>query len=229
MTGVQTCALPIFNNDKQPGSPHMIGWMNNWQYAADAPTSPWRGAMTLPRELSLASVNGSLQLIQRPARELASLRGEQFEFRGSSLKELNDKLQVWPHRSQTFELEVVIRPGDAKEVAWKVLQGSDDETVIGFDRAKQELFVDRSKSGSTQWNRSFPSNTVAPLTLGSEPLKLHILVDRSSVEVFAQDGAVALTNLVFPKATSTGLSLAITGGSIQQMEVRLWTLRSAWQ
>jgi fructan beta-fructosidase len=222
------CAL-TFNNDKQAGAPHIIGWMSNWQYAAEAPTSPWRGAMTLPRELSLASVNGSLQLFQRPVRELASLRGEQFNFSGSSTKELNEKLQRWPHRGQSFELEALIDPGDAKQVAWKLLQGNGDETVVGFDSAKQELFVDRSKSGSTQWNKSFPSKTVAPLRLGSEPLKLHIFVDCSSVEVFAQDGAVALTNLVFPKPASTGLSLAITGGSTQQTEVRLWTLRSAWE
>lgn len=219
------CAL-TFNNDKQPGSPHLIGWMNNWQYAGDAPTSPWRGAMTLPRELSLASVDGSLQLLQRPVRELASLRGQPFNFSGSSVKELNAKLGAWPYRNQGFELDATVRLVDAKEVAWKLLQGSTDETVVGFDATKQELFVDRSKSGSTQWSQSFPSKTIAPLRLGSEPLKLHIFVDRSSVEVFAQNGAVALTNLVFPKPASTGLSLS-SSGSIQ-MEVRLWTLRSAW-
>ena len=144
-------------------------------------------------------------------------------------EELNEKLDAWPHRSQTFEVEAAIRPGDAKEIAWKLLQGSGDETVVGFDPGKQELFVDRSKSGNTGWNASFPSRTVAPLRLGSEPLKLHIFVDRSSVEVFAQDGTVVLTNLVFSKSASTGLSLATAGGSIEQMEVRLWTLRSAWE
>ncbi|MBV9265561.1 MAG: glycoside hydrolase family 32 protein [Acidobacteriaceae bacterium] len=222
------CAL-TFNNDHQPGTPHMIGWMNNWQYAADAPTSPWRGSMTLPRELSLAGLNGSLQLLQQPVRELASLRSRAFSFAGSSVDELNRKLTAWPYRSRTFELETTIHVGAAHAVGWRLLEGGGTETVVAFDVVKQELFVDRSKSGNTQWNPAFPSRTAAPLRLGSEPLKLHVFVDRSSVEVFAQDGAVTMTNLVFPRPDSTGLSLTATGGSLENMQVRLWTLQPAWQ
>lgn len=222
------CAL-TFNNDTRADFPHMIGWMNNWQYAGKAPTSPWRGAMTLPRELSLAERHDSLQLLQQPVRELHALRADTFEFKGRSEDELNRKLASWPHRSQTFELEAVIRPGGAAEVAWKLLRGDGDETLVGFDATKQELFVDRSKSGNTQWSPSFPSRTVAPLRLGSDPLRLHIFVDRSSVEVFAQDGAVVMTNLVFPKPASTGLSLVTKHGSLEKMEVHLWTLQSAWE
>ena len=221
------CAL-TFNNDTKAGSPHMIGWMNNWQYAGQVPTSPWHGQMTLPRELSLAEVNGSLQLLQRPVRESTALRGEEFAFSGHSLDELNRKLAAWPYRSQAFELEASIVPGEAKQITWKLLTGSDDETVVGFDAVKQELFVDRSKSGNTDWNSSFPSRTAAPVRIGSGPLKLHFFVDRSSVEVFAQDGAVTLTNLVFPKATSNGISLTSTGGFIEKMDVRLRALRSTW-
>ncbi len=222
------CAL-TFNHDTQTGAPHIIGWMNNWQYAGQAPTSPWRGAMTLPRELSLRDVSGALQLIQQPVREIMSLRSEAFEFNGGSLDELNRRIAAWPSRSQAFELEASIRQGSAKQIAWKLLTDDSDETVVGFDPVKQELFVDRSKSGNTQWNSAFPSRTVAPLKLGSADLRLRIFVDRSSVEVFAQDGAVVMTNLVFPKPDSTGLSLTTTGGSVEQMEVRLWALRSAWE
>jgi fructan beta-fructosidase len=164
------CAL-TFNHEPNPQVPRMIGWMNNWQYAAGVPTSPWRGAMTLPRDLSLANVNGGLQLLQRPIEALRS----------------------------------------------------------GFDAAKGQLFVDRSKSAATQFSKAFPSRTVAPLTLGNGPLKLHIFVDRSSVEVFAQDGAVAMTNLVFPKPGSTGLSLAASGGGVENIQFRMWALGSAWR
>ena len=47
------CAL-TFNNLPSTQSPVMIGWMSNWQYAADVPTSPWRGQMTVPRKLAFA-------------------------------------------------------------------------------------------------------------------------------------------------------------------------------
>lgn len=222
------CAL-AFNNQRGAQTPRIIGWMNNWQYAAMVPTSPWRGAMTLPREVHLANLEGSLQLLQRPIDELRSLRGNEFEYDGGSLDELNRKLQAWPHRSQTFEMEAAIKPGDAKLITWKVLAGPGDETWIGYDAGLQQIFVDRSRAVNAHFNKAFPSRTVAPLKLGSEPLMLHIFVDRSSVEVFAQNGAVTLTNLVFPKPTSTGVSLGASDGRIEAVRVRMWRLNSVWQ
>ncbi len=222
------CAL-TFNNEPAADTPRMIGWMNNWQYAANVPTSPWRGAMTLTRELILANVNNSVQLLQRPIGTLRSLRREEFEYHGDSDSELNHKLSEWPGRSQTFEMEASIRIGQAKQVVWKLLQAGNDETVIGFDAEKGQLFVDRSNSGTTKFSKAFPSKTVAPLKLGSEPLKLHIFVDRSSVEVFAQDGVVAMTNLVFPQPGATGLSLTTSGGRMDGIRFNMWALNSAWK
>ena len=51
-----------------------MAWMSNWLYANEEPTSPWRGAMSLPRELSLRRTPAGLRLVQRPVRELESLR-----------------------------------------------------------------------------------------------------------------------------------------------------------
>ena len=219
------CAL-TFNNEPRSEAPRMIGWMNNWQYAARVPTSPWRGAMTLPRELSLANINGKLRLLQRPVKEFTSLRSEEFQYEGGSEAELNRKLSAWPHRSQTFEMEASIRLGKARTIAWKILQAKNDETTIGFDTTKNQIFVDRSKSAATQFSKAFPSTTVAPLKLAGGSLKLHVFVDKSSVEVFAQDGAVTLTNLVFPKPDSTDLSLASSGGPMENVQLRMWVLRS---
>lgn len=222
------CAL-TFNNEPNPLHPRVIGWMNNWQYAADVPTSPWRGQMTLPREITLASVNGSLQLRQQPIEELRSLRRQEFEYSGNAPAELNRQLSSWPDRSETFELEASIDPGAASRLEWKLLSEGSDATVVGFDRAAKQLYVDRSKSGVTDFNKKFPSKTVAPLDLQpGTALTLHIFVDRSSVEVFAQDGAVAMTNLVYPKPGSTGISFDTAGAALAHMQVRVWTLASTW-
>jgi len=222
------CAL-TFNHEPAAKGPRMISWMNNWQYAAQVPTTPWRGAMTVPRELRLAKVNESLGLLQQPVEELRSLRRQEFRYQGASESDLNSRLKAWPYRSQLFELEVSIQPGQASQVAWRILGGAGEETVVGYDAVKRELFVDRTKSGETEFSKDFPSRSVAPLALGRDPLRLHLLVDRSSVEVFAQNGAVAMTNLVFPKPASTGLSIATEGGRIQAMDVRVWALGSIWR
>ena len=49
-----------------------MAWMSNWLYANEEPTSPWRGALSLPRELSLRRTPAGLRLVQRPVRELES-------------------------------------------------------------------------------------------------------------------------------------------------------------
>jgi len=211
------CAL-TFNHEPKPEAPRMIGWMNNWQYAGDTPTAPWRGSMTLPRSLSLTE-DGTL--VQQPIEELRALRGEAFTYEGVSVSDLNRKLANWSHRGQTFEIEASLWLGEAKHLEWK-LDG--DEASVGFDATEGTLYVERKGS----FNRAFPSKTKAPLQLGSKPLQLHIFVDRSSIEVFAQDGALALTNLVFPKSSSHGLALTSSGGPLKEIRVSMWALQSAW-
>lgn len=222
------CALTFSNGPRQEPL-QMIGWMNNWDYAAAVPTSPWRGAMTLPRTLSLEEFKGSLRLVQKPIEQLRSLREKEFQYDGVSVADLNRKLAAWPHRSQTFEMEAAIRPGSAKQIVWRLLEGQNDETLVGFDTVKQQLFVDRSRCAGAHFDKAFPSRTVAPLDLAGAPLQLHIFVDSSSVEVFAQGGRVVMTNLVFPKASSIGLSLLASGGALQSADVRMWKLQSIWE
>lgn len=222
------CAL-TFNDEPHPESPRMIGWMNNWQYAGVAPTTPWRGSMTLPRTLGLTAVDQKVVLTQHPVSDIQSLRKEEFRFAGSSAADLNAQLNSWPHRSQTFELDAVIQPGSAGRIVWNLLAGPNDLTSVGFDAAKGELFVDRTRCAHANFSPAFPSVTTAPLRLNAAPLHLQIFVDTSSVEVFAQDGRIAMTNLTFPNATSTGLTLQTEGGAIGDVQLRLWHLQSTWK
>ena len=223
------CAL-TFNNQPHAEAPRMIGWMNNWQYAGSVPTSPWRGSMTLPRSLSLSSENGNLTLLQNPLDEIRSLRSAQrFEYSGAAGPDLNQKLAHWTRRTQTFEMTAVIRPGSAKQLTWNLLEGEGEHVTLGYDAIKSELFVDRSQLAASHFNDAFPSRTVAPLTLGGSPLDLHVFVDRSSIEVFAQNGRIAITNLVFPKPQSIGLSLNTGGDRIEALNLKIWNLHSAWQ
>ena len=66
------CAL-TFNHLPKADPPVMLGWMNNWQYAGNVPTSPWRGQMTLPRKVTLRTTTDGIRLFQQPAPSLASV------------------------------------------------------------------------------------------------------------------------------------------------------------
>jgi len=211
------CAL-TFNNLPPSQSQVMLGWMNNWQYAADVPTSPWRGQMTAPRKLALRAGTEGLRLVQQPVDALRQLRKQHLVIDGRK-----------PNRVESpFELESTIPLGNAKELGWKLLAGDGTFTLVGYDREKQQLFVDRTHSGNAGFNKDFPARTAAQLRLDGGKLGLHILVDRSSIEVFADNGRIAMTNLVFPPPAARNIEFYSKGGDAGAVTAELWTLRSIW-
>ena len=76
------------------GRPVWIAWMNNWQYANDIPTSPWRGAMTVPRSVALRETRDGFRLVQKPVEALALLRGENHRIENRAIAEGETKLEV---------------------------------------------------------------------------------------------------------------------------------------
>lgn len=66
-------AAVTWNGDKHTNEKVILGWASNWMYAGDVPTTPWKGAMTLPRELSLIKrYNGDYRLSNYPISSLDS-------------------------------------------------------------------------------------------------------------------------------------------------------------
>ncbi len=196
------CAL-TFNNLPPSRPVVMLGWMNNWQYADKLPTNPWRGQMTIPRELALKTFPEGIRLVQKPARALTSLRARPIQNPATG----------------SFEIQTALQMNGAAEAGWRIAGKDGNYTLIGYDGAKQEVFVDRTHS-------PFPSRTSAPLHLTNDRLNFQILVDRNSIEVFAGDGRVAITNLFFadaPPAVSF-----YSNGKASQLGARMWTLRSIW-
>jgi len=219
------CALP-FNGMPATEIPVMIGWMSNWQYAAKVPTQPWRGQMTIPRRLQLNETTEGLRLLQQPVDAVKQLRGSHLAWRGYDLKELNRALKEKADRWNSFELRSTMRAGAAGELGWRLLAGDGKYTTVGY--VDGVLFVDRIHSGITAFSKDFPARTSAPVPIGREPLELTILVDRSTLEVFAQGGQVAMTNLVYPPPSAQGIELYSTNGRPGRISMDVWELKSTW-
>jgi fructan beta-fructosidase len=220
------CALP-FGGMRRGGDTITLGWMNNWQYASKVPTEPWRGQMTVPRVVALRTLPEGIRLIQGPVEALARLRGKHFGWHGSSVAELNRALKSRAPRERSFEVRTTMTPASG-EVGVKLLAGGGAYTEVGFDGVRGALFVDRTHSGATGFSRDFPARTVAPLALNGESLALTILVDRSTIEVFAQQGRVALTNLAYPPPGAHSIEFYTRGDKPVQLSVDLWPLKSTW-
>jgi fructan beta-fructosidase len=101
-------------------------------------------------------------------------------------------------------------------VAFQLLGDSEGSagTLLTYHAAANQLVLDRRKSGNTGFHEKFPSVEAAPLVLEDGALKLQIVVDHCSVEVFAQDGKVVLTDLVFPEEGQTENRLTVNGGQV---------------
>ncbi len=220
------CAL-TFNGLPKSHTPVMLGWMDNWQYAAALPTSPWRGQMTIPRKLSLRNTSEGVRLFQEPIDEMAQLRKSKVESQEQSVEQINKVLKLSDAmKGHAFELTSTMRLGTARKVGWRLLQQDGTTTVVGYDRSKQTLFIDRTHSGAVDFNRDFASRMDAPLKAG-DVLQLRIVVDRSSVELFADGGRVAMTSLVFPPADANGMEAYASDGTPGKVSATVWALRSA--
>lgn len=204
-----------------------LGWMNNWRYAKDLPTHPWRGALTLPRTLSLRSDGQRLHLVQRPIRELERLRTERYSLSGITLSERAMPLEP---RGASLEVVAEFELETAHDFGLKVRVGTGEETRIGYDRLRQELYLDRRNSGVTHFSEHFPGRHSVPLPPDPEAgsVRLHLFVDLCSVEVFGNGGRVVITDLIFPGPESTGLEVFCQEGTVKLRSLEVWTLRPPW-
>jgi sucrose-6-phosphate hydrolase SacC (GH32 family) len=132
-----------------------------------------------------------------------------------------------PARGTTLELEARIAPGAARRVGVAVRVGEGERTTIAYDAGARELAVDRTRSGVAGFSPHFAAVHQAPLELGDGTLVLRVLVDRSSVEVFAGRGERTITDLVFPRLSSDGVELFAEGGTARVLSLVVWPLRAA--
>src|SRR6185503_7254763 len=125
-----------------------IGWMSNWRYANDVPTSPWRSAMSVPRELRLRKTADGARLFQQPVRELKKLRGPHHQFKGGTIKQANAWLERNAIRAGPLELIFELDPVLEGKQGVKLFTGAREELVVGGDRNQARVYVDRTHSGN---------------------------------------------------------------------------------
>ncbi|WP_310832688.1 PfkB family carbohydrate kinase [Paenibacillus pedocola] len=210
---------------EQDGRRVIIGWMSNWKYANETPTGSWRGAMTLPRVLSLTNQGDEgVTLTQMPVREIEQLRQESANWNGITVTPENPFIQKMNEDLLEIEADIDIRPGEEVHIGLK--SSGRSEIVIGYDPAKEWLFIDRSKSGVTDFHPSFASTHGAKMVSKNGKIKLQIWLDRNAVEVYANNGLVALTDQIFPDASIDKVEVSTQSGQVVLDSLQIHTLKS---
>lgn len=169
----------------------LIGWMSNWSYAQEVPTYRWRSATTLPRELSVRLVNGKPLVSSRPAAEVRTL--EAAKQSGSGIASLTKALAA--NRDSLLRLDFTV---PAKDFSMAFSNDLGQELVWGYDAASNRLYIDRHASGDTGFHPDFGKTSYAARKTTAGEIRLTCIVDRSGMELFADDGLTVMTAIYFP-------------------------------
>jgi sucrose-6-phosphate hydrolase SacC (GH32 family) len=200
--------------------------MNNWGYARDTPTVGWRGAMTVPRALGLIDTADGIRLTQQPVAELDAHRVPLVDF--VALKVAGDSNPLAAVHGSALDVVAAIdlQRSTAKQLRLAVRVGPGESTEIVLDLANPSLSVDRVRSGRHLIHRSYAGPRRAALDLADVILDLRVLVDTTSVEVFAGGGIVAITEQIFPSPSSTGLVLEAVDGTVFFESFRVYEIET---
>ncbi len=210
--------------------PVLVGWLTNLAYAGQIPTGPYRGTQSIPRRLSLVSTPTGWQLRQTPVETVASLRGS--GIRRSNVALMDKPLSLTSLATDSYEIDVTIDTGQAEEVGIRLLKTATDETVVRFRPRPNRLELDRTRSGQTAFSDRFSSVESAALTTRQKTVHLHLLVDRSTLELFANDGEVTMSELIFPNSAPGRpepgrIEFYAKGGSASVRELNIWPLKAS--
>ena len=101
-----------------------------------------------------------------------------------------------------------------------------DKVTMTYNPADRTMAFDRRESGQVDFSEGFPAVTVSPTFENDGNISLRIYVDRSSIELFGNDGKFVMTNLVFPNEPYTTLTVSSTGSNAKLDSLKVYSLNA---
>lgn len=197
----------------------MIGWMQNWDTCnLHSPEQPWFGQMSIPRELAVKNN----RLYQWPVKELESLRTDRVEYKQVHFSDL---LKLEGIKGRKVDLLIDLKPETGKELyrkfAVRFAQNEAYHTAVSFRPHESVVKIDRKFSGS---RRAIIHQRRCEVADQKGSLKLRIILDAYSAEVFVNDGEQVLTITMYTDLEADGISFFVDGCA--EMDVVKYTLGS---
>lgn len=200
-----------------PDEKHLlISWMSNWNYANKVPTKNWRGAMTLPRELTLDQDNSGYFIRQSMVEEFDKItsNNENYTQVGLPIKLDNKDLS---------QAELSFKCNDGLQ---EVVIGNTIGEWIAIEIQDSQVIFDRRKSGLTEFSERFaPSRQIMPIDAHINDFK--IVLDRTSIEIFLNEGKYSMTNLFYPNENYSTLQISGNQDAIIQ-DLSIKNVKRVW-
>ncbi len=167
----------------------LIGWMSNWNYANVVPTEKWRSAMTVPRELSL---------VKQSSNAMANANTNEFLLVSNPVKELKNAFVQIMSKENVIPNRIDIKDIKARDFEIILSNTFNEKLIVGYHADKKQFYIDRTKAGVSNFNQGFAAVALAPRLSFAMNMDLSILLDKTSIELFADSGRTVMTALFFP-------------------------------
>lgn len=212
--GFDFYAPQTFMDDK--GRRILIAWMDMWDSYMPTQENHWAGTMTLPREIHL---NKDGWLYYKPVEELKQLRYNPVEIHSISI---NGEEHIKGIQGKCIELlmefNVVKTQSDLFGVALRTNKDHSEETVIAYNKNKNQLILDRNKSGTGP-------KGIRKITFNEpvDQLCLHIFIDHSSIEIFVNEGEYVMSARIYPQKDAD--AIYFFGQEVHIDKLHKWDLK----
>jgi beta-fructofuranosidase len=203
----------------------MWGWLREGRSVAEQKKAGWSGVMSLPRVLSVADDD---VLLMSPAPKLAALRGEELRWDNITIgPDTPNQLSTVHGDALEILLEVELQNATAIGLKLRCTPDEAEQTVVNYNVLRQNLTVDAAHSSLDPELQPEPVTVSHPLSRPNN-LTLRVFIDRSVIELFA-DERICITSRVYPtQPDSTGLSLFAEKGSATIRRLSVWSMKSIW-
>ncbi|MCG9698738.1 glycoside hydrolase family 32 protein [Vibrio natriegens] len=213
--------------DQRLESRYAIGWLNNWGYANELPTKAWHGAASsIVRQIKLRTVDGTPVLFSQPIEAIAGLEGDAYTRSAVEVLESSDTSFPKPI-SDAYRLKVDLDVhSDASEFQLQ-LKGKDGHfAIVGYDFEHETVFIRRDRDAiASSMPDVYREERKAVVRAHNGIVKLDIIVDTFTIEVFVNDGEMSLSNLIFVTQDANDLTAVSVGGTTVLRNLELTPLK----
>ena len=193
-----------------------IGWMSNWEYAQQVPTTTWRSSTTIPRELKLVKKGNHYNLVSTPVKEINNYVSKTIKTKSKTGKGTLNLIENGKVDLTQTVISLDLKNLKQEDYAFTLSNANGESLSFGLNNKENYLFVDRSKAGKTDFSDKFALPVSKAFLEGSQKsAAFKIILDKTSIEIFYNNGEKVMTEIFFLNKPFTSLSIT----SKEKMEV----------
>lgn len=202
-----------------------LGWMGNWLYATSVPTEKWRSAMTVPRDLAIEKIGDQYMLTSQPVAELDALNSTASGQKNIKISNYNLTEKLGKLKGPA-KLELSSDKIESFSVTFS--NSLNEKVVAGYDKASNNYYIDRTKSGKVDFYKGFAARHTAARISKKPNLELKMIIDNASIEMFADEGLSVMTEIYFPNQTLNAIQIE-SPDNLMMKTITLTPLKRIWK